>query len=237
MANNPMAGSVSENFTKFPCLPAEIRHQIWRYLLPGPRVIHIMGPARPIGEPCFVDATENPLLLRVCQESRAITCERYQLSFESYLRYPIYFDFSSDILLMQNDQVLSMFFERSNRSISSEVTRIKAIAVGLRPLPQAAAMHVVSHFLFVVGLSYALAHAASRFGNLREITLLTNGGQTGPGLENSLSSVLFREKMEKAYKDERDPYAQNRREFLKDEDGSMPIIKFMTEVDFWNHFS
>jgi hypothetical protein len=126
-SNSPPLDSMPETFTKFPDLPLEIQREIWTYLLPGPRVIHIMGSPSAKGQ-CFVDPIEIPLLLRICQESRALACKRYRLSFESHLRRPIYFNFSSDILLMQNEKVLSMFFERSKGSITREVTMVKVLA-------------------------------------------------------------------------------------------------------------
>ncbi|KAE9376071.1 hypothetical protein N431DRAFT_464128 [Stipitochalara longipes BDJ] len=237
MANNTLHEPLLETFTRFPDLPPEIRHQIWRYMLPGPRVVHIVGSSRPNGGQCFVDATDNPLLLRICQESRTVARERYQLSFEPHLQCPVYFDFSSDILLMQDEKVLSMFFERSKGPITSEVTRVKAIAVGMHPQARVISLHVISQFLFVMGIYSAMVHAASRFGNLGEIILLTTGGLFQPDFENRLRSNSFRTRMEKSYTDDQDPYALKRREFLKDEDGNIPTTKLMTVVDFWNRFS
>jgi hypothetical protein len=161
--------------------------------------------------------------------------ERYQLSFEPHLRRPIYFDFSSDILLMQNEKVLSMFFERSKGAITKEVTMVKVIAIGLPPLSQVALTHIVNH-LFIMSISSAMIDAAARFGNLREIILLSTRSQNMPDLENSVCSESFQAKMRSFYSSFPDPYALKRRELLKDEDGSIPKTKLMTAVDFWNGF-
>jgi hypothetical protein len=232
----PHHRSKSETLTRFPDLPPEIRREIWRYLLPGPRVIHVMGSARAGGGQCFVDSLENPTILHVCQESRAFALEHYRLSFKPHLRRPIYFDFSSDILLMQNEKVLSMFFERSKGAITKEVTMVKVIAIDLPPLAQVASTHVVNHFLFIMSISSTMIRAAARFGNLREIVLLTTRSQNMPDLENSLCSESFQVNMRSSYSPSPDPYALKRRELLKDEDGSIPKTTLMTAVDFWNRF-
>jgi hypothetical protein len=194
-----------------------------------------MGSARAGGGQCFVDTVDNPALLHICQESRIFALERYQLSFEPHLRRPIYFDFSSDILLMQNEKVLSMFFERSKGAITKEVTMVKVIAIGLPPLSQVALTHIVNH-LFIMSISSAMIDAAARFGNLREIILLSTRSQNMPDLENSVCSESFQAKMRSFYSSFPDPYALKRRELLKDEDGSIPKTKLMTAVDFWNGF-
>ena len=138
---------------------------------------------------------------------------------------------------MQDDKVLTMFFERSKGPITREVTRVKVIAVEFKPLPQAINMHIISQFLFVIRISWALEQAASRFGNLRDIFLLTAEGHTESDLENSLRSMAFQTRMTNSLKDDRDVYAAKRREFLKDEDGEIPATKLVTAVDFWNRFS
>jgi hypothetical protein len=233
---SPHHESKSEMLTKFPDLPPEIRREIWRCLLPGPRVIHIMGSARAGGGKCFVDTVDNPTLLHICQESRIFALEKYQLSFEPHLRRPIYFDFSLDILLMQNEKVLSMFFERSKGAITKEVTMVKVLAIDLPPLSQVASTHVVNHLLFIMSISSAMIDAAARFGNLREIVLLSTQSQNMPDLENSVCSESFQAKMRSFYSSIPDPYALKRRELLKDEDGSIPKTKTMTVVDFWKGF-
>jgi hypothetical protein len=223
-----------ETFTKFPDLPPEIQREIWTYLLPGPRVIHIMGSPRAEGQ-CFVDMIENPLLLRICQESRALACKWYRLSFEPHLRRPIYFNFSSDILLMQNEKVLSMFFERGKGSITSEVTMVKVLAISLPFVETTASLHVISRLLFVMAIHTGVINAATRFGNLREILLLTTEPRRSD-FENALLSDEYLTKMRMSYSGLQDPYALKRREFLKDEDGSIPTTTLMTAVDFWNRF-
>jgi len=72
-------------FTFFPKFPPEIRDQIWRHSLPGPRVLrmnsNLLAPhpdklsfAREYRAP-------NPSALFVCQESRAVALRSYKLCF------------------------------------------------------------------------------------------------------------------------------------------------------------
>jgi hypothetical protein len=228
----PNHESKPQVFTKFPDLPPEIRQEIWKYLLPGSRIIHIKMCARADGGQCFADMTENPLLLRVCQESRHFALERYQLSFEPHLRHPIYFDFSSDILYMWCEKVSSLFFERSEGSITSEVTRVKVIAIGVPPtFPN----HVVSKLLSFMRMAFRLMDATTRFGNLQEIILMSPGSQTDPDLESYLCSEKFQTKLRICSRNN-DSYVLKRREFLDYEARSTPIISHLTAVDFWKRF-
>jgi hypothetical protein len=227
-----------ETFTKFPDLPSELRREIWKYLLPGPRVIIIAGPPRTsyrrIEGRCFVDGIKTPELLHICQESRDFALERYRLSFGPHLSSPVYFDFSSDVLLLDNEKVLSMFFERSNGSITSEVTMVKTIAIDLPFLEESGRMHIVNNLLFLMSVSDRLLKATARFGNLREIVLLKSPDSL-PQFSQLLDGA-FKAKMRLNYSEFQDEYTLKRREFLKDEDGSIPKITFMTIVDFWNRF-
>jgi 2EXR family len=234
--SSPQREATPRTFRRFPNLPPEIRCEIWRHILPGPRVIHVMGSPRPNGGKCFVEGMEFPVLFRICRESRAIAAERYQLSFRPHLRYPVYFDFSCDTLLLHDDRTLHMFFERGELPLTSEVTKVKVIAVGIPSLEQVAKAHVVSGLILIMALSNALIKAASRFGNLREIVLWTTGPNAIRGFEESNFQHRIREKMRSSYSELQDPYARQRRHFLKDEDGSIPATTLMTSVDFWNRF-
>jgi hypothetical protein len=230
-ASSSSQDSKPETFTRFPDLPPEIRREIWKYLLPGPRIIHIMGSHRTNGGQCFVDTVEIPTLLHTCQESRSLALKRYKLSFEPHLRHPVYFDFSSDALLLQNEKVLSMFFERSKGSITSEVTMVRTIGIALPFLEQAQRMHIVDDLLFLMSVSDGMLKATARFGNLREIVLVKSVPRFSELLDKAFIS-----KMRNNYSVFQDPYTLKRREFLKDEDGSIPEITSMSAVEFWNRF-
>jgi len=137
-------------------------------------------------------------------------------------------------LLLDNEKVLSMFFERSNGSITSEVTMVKTIAVDLPFLEESGRMHIVNNLLFLMSVSDRLLKATARFGNLQEIVLLKSPDSL-PQFSQLLDGA-FKAKMRLSYSEFQDEYTLKRREFLKDEDGSIPKITFMTIVDFWNRF-
>ncbi len=124
-----------------------------------------------------------------------------------------------------------MFFERSEGPITSEVTMIKTIAIDLPFLEEAGRLHIVNNLLFLMSLSDGMLKATARFGNLREILLLKYVPQFPQLLDGA-----FKAKMRRYYSEFQDPYTLKRREFLDDEDGSIPEITSMTAVDFWNRF-
>lgn len=217
-------------FTNFPYLPPEIRREIWSYILPASRVIHITSLRH---RKCFIEKRADSVLLRICQESRAIASERLKLSFKPHLRHPIYFDSSCDILLMQSTRVLDMFFQGTDQEITEEVTNVKVVALMMPSLSPEARMNVISTFLHRSVIIYALAKAAARFGNLQKVILLPSNPEEAlePDFHDRIQA-----KMRSNYGENRDPYAVSRREFLKDEDGRIPITEVMSAVDFWNRF-
>jgi hypothetical protein len=237
---NPLRESIPPTFTNFANLPPEIRSQIWEYALPNPRIIHIKGNIRELneGKGCFADSLDHPVLLHACHESRTIALTHYRCAFEPHLRHPVYFDPSQDVLLMQNDNILNDFFERSKGSITSEVTTVKFIAIDLirldfGPEPDC----VISLFLSMMAVTSALATAVTRFGNLQEIVLLKPCSEWD--LQNSFSCAcdIYKEDVRRNYSDDEDLYARKRREFLRDDEGNIPITTTTTVEDFWNRFS
>jgi len=228
---------IPQTFTNFASLPPEIRCQIWKHALPSPRVIHIKGITRDLneGKQCYADSIDHPILLHACHESRAIALEHYRCAFELHLRHPVYFDPSQDVLLMQNENVLNNFFERSKGPITSEVTTVKLIAIDLVRLDFRPETHnVISLFLSMMAVTSALATAVTRFGNLEEIVLLKPRSEWD--LQDSFSCDTYKENLRRNYSDDEDRYARRRREFLKDEEGKIPITTIATVENFWNRF-
>ena len=139
---------------------------------------------------------------------------------------------------MENDKVLDRFFSGSKGPITSEVTLVEVIAVDTSrptrnvPYPP----DIISRFLSVMSVAIALINAAARFGNLREIILLIEGSQDELDVQNIISSEDVQGRLRKLYSELRDQYAEKRREFVKDGDGSIPAITLTTAVDFWNRF-
>lgn len=81
----------------FQKLPAELRIMIWRFALPGPRVLNT-GCSEP-DKLIFPkkDNQDNPALLSVCQQSRKVALEKYRLVFGTS---NVYADLSCDILYL-----------------------------------------------------------------------------------------------------------------------------------------
>lgn len=238
MPGDPLCESIPPTFTNFANLPPEIRSQIWEYALPNPRIIHIKGNIRELneGKRCFADSVDHPVLLHACHESRTIVLKHYRCAFEPHLRHPVFFDHSQDVLLMQNENILNNFFERSKGSITSEVTTVKVIAIDLIRLDFRPETHnVISLFFSMMAVTGALATAVTRFGNLQEIVLLKPRSEWD--LQDSFSCDTYKENLRRNYSDDEDLYARRRREFLKDNEGNIPITTITTVEDFWNRFS
>lgn len=83
-------------FALFPKLPFELRHTIWRYSLPGRRVVDVRYDDK-TGEcksPCPI-----PTALHVNSEARGVALESYELVFSTQkAKAMVYFDFSVDAL-------------------------------------------------------------------------------------------------------------------------------------------
>lgn len=85
-------------FHLFNKLPAEIRLEIWKLNLPGPRVIEL----KRVWKPTRILSTRDPIAnLAVCQESRYEALKVYELAFPTK-KSPArtYIDFSIDIVFI-----------------------------------------------------------------------------------------------------------------------------------------
>lgn len=140
---------------------------------------------------CFAMDVSYPSMLHACHESRVIALEHYRLSFSAHLRHPVYFDFSQDTLWMRTMHALERFFTGAKAPIVSEIGMVRTITVDPLPIYQnrlvansgrllhslasANQPDISSPFygLSLLAASNGLSDAVGRFGNLREIVVLT----------------------------------------------------------------
>ncbi|KAK1768437.1 hypothetical protein QBC33DRAFT_377418 [Phialemonium atrogriseum] len=103
----PVNNTMSETFTYFPKLPAEIRSMIWEYSLPEERVYEVLDapnaklrtPARQGLMFANVHPEPPPALAAVCRESRYFVLHHYKpLTLGATTKYV---DLSRDILLLE----------------------------------------------------------------------------------------------------------------------------------------
>jgi len=120
--DNP--SNTSQEFTFFPKLPFEMVNMIWKWALPGSRIITIQSRPRldardyplpamsylSLNPACKVNV--NPIatpLLHACSRSRQIALMRYEVAFGSQLKHPIYFDWDRDIVYLKGNIALQAF--------------------------------------------------------------------------------------------------------------------------------
>ena len=136
------------NFTFFPELPFELRLKIWRQAFPGPRVVKVnsYGMVNLDGYcfHAFCSASQLPIVLSVCQESRAEALRYYHPSFG--MRYPsipsiIYFNCDIDTLYFEfdshqalNSQLLILALSDRYRQVDGRVSmkNVQSVAVSHR---------------------------------------------------------------------------------------------------------
>jgi hypothetical protein len=158
-------GLFAQVFSRFLELPKEIRLQIWKHCLPGPRAVEV----------CYGQNSEfleskypPPIALHICRESRAEALKHYELAFDSRPNASrIYFDFSRDGLHFKYRDTFSNFPpEETLRAIGHDLVRVKFMSCtldgsGTSPVPYLPDLR--------------------EFKALEEITLLISpGGPDGP---------------------------------------------------------
>jgi hypothetical protein len=91
------ATHAKKGFQLFPKLPVEIRHIIWRFAIPGPRVIQVEASA---SFDIFQPRGNIPGILQANRESREIAIKVLKPSFQtSYLKGAYtFFDMENDVL-------------------------------------------------------------------------------------------------------------------------------------------
>lgn len=107
----PIGSTPSPETDQFPLmmLPPELRRQIWKFCLPGPRIIEADDDLSYSPEWKFKSSAEDLAILYVCIESRCVALEHYQPLFKADTPMG-YFDpqidtlcFSSGAHLFEND--------------------------------------------------------------------------------------------------------------------------------------
>jgi hypothetical protein len=115
------------SFAFFPKLPIEIRQQIWKLNMPGPRIVNISHDPEGMriveldqtesGRNPFWKAKANagpvPALLHVNDEARSLLLKHYTLCFEKQTQgHPIYFDVARDTLCLPTREAIHAFYRR-----------------------------------------------------------------------------------------------------------------------------
>ena len=111
----PISAQTSPDFTLFPKLPPELRLKIWRLSIPQEQRVVILELYTYCGTPIIKDGRQQSLygyetkptepvaaILHVSQESRAEALKTYTLTWGVHREYPIYVDYSKDILLFDH---------------------------------------------------------------------------------------------------------------------------------------
>ncbi|KAL2073040.1 hypothetical protein VTL71DRAFT_10364 [Oculimacula yallundae] len=156
-------------FPRFRNLPTELRLKIWRFTLPGPRVIGIRTGQQ--GRYCIAMnnqdlALEN--LLEACPESKEVVLKHYKYCFKVNIGRPILFSGKKDILRFYCLDALDQFFTLSSGPIGADIATVRTIAIGApRYRPQR-----LSLLQSLSMLPELIALAWLRFGRLSEVIRL-----------------------------------------------------------------
>lgn len=101
----------SPAFTLFPKLPTELRLQIWKYALPGPRVIRVKKNWKMFLPGRIRAAAKPPAILQTNSESRQLAMRFYELSFNSAIKgRPIDINYRVDALYMESWDTFKAFY-------------------------------------------------------------------------------------------------------------------------------
>ncbi|KAF8846612.1 hypothetical protein BDZ45DRAFT_682421 [Acephala macrosclerotiorum] len=165
-------------FTLFPTLPAELQIKIWRYTLPGPRIIQLQYSK----SSSSFHGTRPPPALHTCRTSREIALSVFEPAFtrNDQLK-PIYIDFAHDTLhLATNSEMCkhmaSLYpdFKEKIQSLAIEISKEKnlekqTIDIGLSHLSNLREIiFVVRHAKKLLEFKYA---ECVRFSELKAIKL------------------------------------------------------------------
>jgi 2EXR family len=131
---------IATTFHGFPKLPKELQLKIWKYLIPGPRIIELKSVIvteyldddddSEITYDRCIAMTPHPLFLHICQDSRFLARKIYQRNFEDELKWPVYMDPSRDVLLLYDSLSLGTFAsacQRTDTSTPPSLAKIKYI--------------------------------------------------------------------------------------------------------------
>jgi hypothetical protein len=130
----PMPEKIAPEVKVFPILelPQEIQDLIWRFTLPGPRVVPILHKEKFHGltSPCA-----PPVALHICRASRDVALKSgYEMAFRtSKNAAPIYFNFALDTAYIDSPSLFGDIVSHGEPRFSSlpSASRIKKLALGL----------------------------------------------------------------------------------------------------------
>jgi hypothetical protein len=105
---------VLEHFYVFPKLPPELRLKIWKFAMPGPRVMKLWkqcltGSSIGQSEEYVKSAYNIPRTLHATRESRSVALLAYNLAYQNRQELnPFYINFKHDTLFAVNAETLGM---------------------------------------------------------------------------------------------------------------------------------
>jgi len=196
----PAGFEPAQTFPFFPKLPVELQTQIWMHALPGPRVIEIHKKWKTIikglAQQEYGSALVDPIaLLQTCLQSREIAFKFYKLAFSSQLTRPVYFDATTDVVLMADLNALEYILQRRSGSLRRDKVRYCAIDP-TSPLNTNTGIfrstRRTTHDITNDGVSY-LAQAIKRYRSLEELIILYPAGEDNEipsWFENSVIELL-----------------------------------------------
>jgi hypothetical protein len=103
-----MESVIPKTFTLFPQLPYEIRLKIWRFAIPGPRVVPLHFELRDVtsdGKPIskfspWRSSDPVPVVLHICHDARAEALKSLGRAFGTHFHEPqVYVNFDIDTIL------------------------------------------------------------------------------------------------------------------------------------------
>lgn len=190
----------AQTFPFFPKLPVELQRQIWVHALPGPRVIEIHKKGKTIVKGLtqqeYGSALFDPVaLLHTCRQSREIVLKCYKLALSNRLTLSVYFDATTDIVLMADVNALEYILQKRIGSQLGDEVRYIAIDP-TSPLNTNTGIFGSSrrttHDITNNGISY-LAQAIERYRSLEEVIILyptREDNEIPSWFENSVIELL-----------------------------------------------
>jgi hypothetical protein len=134
---------IPRTFPSFQNLPVEIRCQIWKLALSGPRVISLRTNCSPkmtsmpdVESMSITSVCRIPPMLHVCRESREGALKIYGLSFGTEEAPPkVYIDFTRDTVLIGSIQIFSdiktMHISSGNDHLGQGFEKVRIVALRL----------------------------------------------------------------------------------------------------------
>ncbi|CZT51355.1 uncharacterized protein RSE6_12487 [Rhynchosporium secalis] len=131
----------SSHFSLFTRLPAELRYLIWRFAIPGPRVISIKPAVRnthgfiiasEVKTAKFKAVTSVPAMLHAAHESRTVALKYYDIAFEEHPKIPtMFFSYDQDYLHLNIYSFVPLF---SGTIMSEELSLHKVRNIMMCPV-------------------------------------------------------------------------------------------------------